>query len=980
MTDTGNVVQPSAAAGENVADNEVAPAPAAAAAAPANPQHQEAPRDNRAAQHHAPSGPSRRSDDLHDPGTAKGHHHEVEGMKSTGHDVVCLSALSALFVKPIRKAGPDGVVDWKPAGCTYTVKNNTRTMMTQTVADPLYLLGYTYSIPTTSGTPVTGDNTRVDAMCNVVSTTYAYNPYSTHPGFSAAGQEWWDKLNTLTSSGQANLKDLLPNGNAIDQVAIATLMKANEQGLFMMNHDEAPLLRAILMLYTYMPGKWYAYRSTCLASLRYNPSAIKYVSSDYQKSNNRGTLDGTAQIQLASGTSTLYVVPLDIYVAYRSGHALRDIGRYKGMAINEESVIIPIRYDDMQQGWILPYIISHTTTMWWNHAVTHDYRVVDRRSSNSDTVVVKTMPRSCMAVVGGKYAKIVLVVVDMHAKIMPESVDVDSVGSVPCGATGYPDFSKAVFTFLGMHGDSPQPDTCLLLSNVAKLCENVAFKDTLQRIYSMANELSFGFSLGYSVRTVGEVPDSKDFRVSGPRMINNVRTNASCKIGQEEPGDLAKSWEDIKNWLMGKSDWCTSPLGLIPSSRVKIQNGSDHLTRFRLYSYSDKYSVYRVSETLSDIRVLRHLGVYEGLGICEEYKFESAVSILNFAQGNAMLMAGAAGWCMCRIGYNIMDLNGMANYGKSDYMRNDLQPAYHLATLGFVDLSVSRAQGYITTADFSERVKGFLADSDARRKKIIIKDWPSIHLTYRHIAAILMKLSGYPEGPTILRSTLPHSSDVPAPEDDTDENGFYMAFKVTAKEEWRTLPLLTSIIGYEMRDLTVGRSPYCRVLLPTATLDRVKDMVTGWLDYNNIDAVKGRDGSKGDQSSNPQIELLAIPLPIVREAYREGLLARAFVFDMGALNWAEGGQNFKFKEKYLKITWPDPIKEWLSDAMKYIADKAKIMLPIAFQGNLPGAVTAGVLSVAMDGLNSLFAKAGSDKRYDFMAKKDGSAFTASETL
>lgn len=197
-----------------------------------------------------------------------------------------------------------------------------------------------------------------------------------------------------------------------------------------------------------MPGDMFTDRSTCLSSLRYGSNEVTYVFTQIQQANQRGNIDNNVlQIPLADNTIKLFLLPLDAYVGLRSNHDISRGDRYRGVPVMD-AVIIPVRAADITAEWILPYVMCHMTTAFWNHSITHSYSVKDDRAASDDEVLVTAMPRASMVRVHGKYQFVVLVMVDMNSVSCPDSLMFRGVEEIRFGNFPYGKLSEDIFTYL----------------------------------------------------------------------------------------------------------------------------------------------------------------------------------------------------------------------------------------------------------------------------------------------------------------------------------------------------------------------------------------------------------------------------------------------------------------------------------------------------------------------------------------------------
>jgi len=79
----------------------------------------------------------------------------------------------------------------------------------------------------------------------------------------------------------------------------------------------------------------------------------------------------------------------------------------------DPDVIVPVRQEWSGQDWLVPYIISFTTTGWWNHSISTEAQTI----SVTNGVPVndwrlRFLPQACLPVVEGNYERIMLVCVN----------------------------------------------------------------------------------------------------------------------------------------------------------------------------------------------------------------------------------------------------------------------------------------------------------------------------------------------------------------------------------------------------------------------------------------------------------------------------------------------------------------------------------------------------------------------------------------
>lgn len=123
-------------------------------------------------------------------------------------------------------------------------------------------MGYTYTLTSADGNKTTGDNTRVDATCNIVNVVSTHNNGLPSTQMSPNEQDWYDLARVSSDNRGSALRSLVAVPFAVDQGAAMMLIRQNISNIFSEVYDEAVVLRAMLLWMTYMPGDLFTERST----------------------------------------------------------------------------------------------------------------------------------------------------------------------------------------------------------------------------------------------------------------------------------------------------------------------------------------------------------------------------------------------------------------------------------------------------------------------------------------------------------------------------------------------------------------------------------------------------------------------------------------------------------------------------------------------------------------------------------------------
>lgn len=265
------------------------------------------------------------------------------------------------------------------------------------------------------------------------------------PTLSPFGMQMATTLNSdlsITLSTRA----LLPATKIVDQNSIITLLNLAEKrppGFY----DEAPLLRLLLLWHTMALGPTYtALHDKCVSDVAANMRAGPWETTWGETAANAATRNITPGN--AQDISKIMVCTLTMYTEYTAGISLPPEG------MRNPDVVIPVMREWSGARWLMAYILSFTTTGWWNHAMIARTRPIYITTGQpEDNWHFDFMPEACTAVLEGGFKRIWLVLVNAssanNAILTPFRIQVDNaVDEILPGAFNV-NFAQRVYTYLG---------------------------------------------------------------------------------------------------------------------------------------------------------------------------------------------------------------------------------------------------------------------------------------------------------------------------------------------------------------------------------------------------------------------------------------------------------------------------------------------------------------------------------------------------
>nr|QRD99884.1 MAG: putative capsid protein [Drama totivirus] len=910
-----------------------------------------------------PSGvqPTMGSDMLKEAKNSKGH--KTEGSANTSSSFAPSSSGSAdgggsglstfftLWQNPIKEVAPKGMHNWSGHGAYITYANTRRQASPQFMADPLYVMGYSY---TNTGTnPVVND--RIEVAGHVVSVTETPRQGISAPELSIRGDVLYNNATSTPLDASLQMRNLIPTGGAVDLQAMMVLIAKYRDSIRIMARDEAPLLRAYLMLLEFMPVTAMAKTSNSLLSFRLG-STLGKVESSRHKADRRGELDGTIQIPFGCKTCDVRIIPLDVYMKKITGQVSNN-EVYKDVDVNGAN-IVAVQGHDLTQGWFMPFLIAHTTTLWWNCTMTHTVDLKHAaRSSSGSYLKARTLKRSSCVYVPGNYSHILIVVTDWAHRTC--EIDIPHIGKVKMGPK-IADFDKRVFAYCGMDDPYTEPDINEIVVCLNKMCRKIALPGDEGTVMSMVRELAFNVKLGGSVNVNGKKG------ANGFGRYDIVAKNYT--IDGTELYDLGVSYADIKPWMEGFADWSVSPCGKFANSLFQLNNTwtsgtpaeknvKENDSRFALYNVTTSAPAYAVSETFGPLRVLRECGMFEGRVECEQ-KWDTYTNVYNSLQGGASLLAGVAGWVMCEVGFNVMDLNGLYIGTSRGCVPNHGQDVMSALTVGFMSPTEYQPHRYSAKEAFGKAVETNLGiTTTSNVKSFDITLWPSIHVPFWFVHACVGKFGEWRDFKPEPRQPLPlFDLTSGAAAGDLEDMDCDLVFTVDMMtKDWRTLPALCSQRSISQADAGYAVA-HPRFYLPRKFNSPPALGVVGFMPLLSLDMTKANVTAAAPWGYT-QPEPQAVPFVRLRQQQNTRLPVYAIIRDLPACPY---GPHFPVN---VSMEYPDPPPEWMRKVWAFLKDEGKVAMPSLMKGDIVGAMGAVGIDVLVKAIQELSTKMGDDRKF-----------------
>nr|QRW42127.1 MAG: capsid protein [Aedes aegypti totivirus]QRW42131.1 MAG: capsid protein [Aedes aegypti totivirus] len=860
-------------------------------------------------------------------------------------------ALASIWNRPIPEVAPRGAGHWRSHGAARTYALMRDMLSPQYIADPLYVIGYKWTLA-----DVEHNVERIQAAGHIVSVSGTMRAGTNPPELSDRGAKLWSNAVLTPVDASMQIRNLIPTGGSVNLSAMTQLVSKYHGDLHTLARDEAPLLRMLLMFLTFLPAGAPGYASNTIKMLRLGAYQGKCTKTLHPY-DQRGVLDNTIQIPANCAECDVRIVPLSTYVNALCAKPNNN-DRLTGFNILEAEVVA-IESHNLEQNWFMAFLIAHTSTIWWNCAATEEYDFSSDPKSTSESkskFVIKTMTRASCVYVPGEWKKIAIVVVDQDYS-MSTRFSVPHLGDAIKFETKIADFTKKVFTYLGLTENGMAPDPHTMLMAVREMCKRTALSGDMGTVLSMVQELAFAVPLGGAVRTDG---------VFGASGVGRFDINAAdYLLDKTRTTDLAKEWDTMSGWLTGYGDWCATPTGKFVDALFQCDNKWTEATeeknsRFALYSIVKRVTGYGVTQTSGPMRVLRECGCFRDRVLCE-YEWNTYTDLFNALQSGASLMAGVSGWMMCEIGYNIMDLNGLYASSGRGVVDNYSAILLNSITSGFISNTSGRTNRYSLSAGFISAVKAYTGMANDAE----VKMWPTVHVPWWFVHMCVEKFGQWT--PLKEKPLRPYSlydiTDRDAAED-IDTMDCALAFKFTSKDaDWREFPAACGMRAYNVAAAGWDKA-HPQIYLPGRWNGFPKTGRIGWMPYVFLDDMK-HNGAPGPWSwvmCEPQ----ALPMPRLRQVHNPDRIIETYIVGLTNIPGAS------VLNVSVSMDYPDPPPGWMRDVWEYLKSEARVATPHLLRGDVLGAIGSVGIDTVVKAVSALSDKLeGSGKRKFVAGLTDG---------
>nr|QHA33715.1 putative capsid protein [Pisingos virus] len=347
-----------------------------------------------------------------------------------------------------------------------------------------------------------------------------------------------------TEANPTILRSMISVKGMKDLSALICLLETSRRTGFQAMSDEAPLIRLGLLMHCLAPTSWMGYTTSCVQNVCANGYAdMKNIKRTWTGAPTDST---KTEIGTGSGCSSLYWRTLGQYARLVSGSSILsdEFVDSANKPVSVESVkFIPVKMSWRGQSWLGPYILAHTTTKWWNHALKVDIPIVvhDLKTAQNKAIVT-CMPKAATVYIPGSYKYICLVIVDVVEASFP-ATEIYYIGnSYTATFTGNHDFGKVGHKIIGRDTSAP--------SNPATMTDCMAaWKVMCRGLLSHVNPGSIEMRLavlttsrfaGFSVWTDSAKP-------KGEKLSNYASLIKDLDLQDEEIPTSLLGWLDVLN-------------------------------------------------------------------------------------------------------------------------------------------------------------------------------------------------------------------------------------------------------------------------------------------------------------------------------------------------------------------------------------------------------------------------------------------------
>jgi len=611
--------------------------------------------------------------------------------------------------------------------------------------------------------------------------------------------------------------------------------------------------------------------------------------------------------------STITISTITEYQIAQSG----DLNHNAGMA--NPSVVVPVRQEWSGQDWLVPYIISFTTTGWWNHAAYTDVRMTSAITGEyMNNWRMRFLPQACIPVVDGHYDKIMLVCVNKTGENRPNDIfripgpqgNIDvHFGLVDDG------FADHVYEWLGIdHAAVATVDMSNEMSAAwSHLIDTIAVEGVVTKAIATVAELTRTRWNGYLVKT-GPVPGDHH-GVGGMPLV--LGQNAENNInGEPFPNitPMLDDWAQMNGPISTLTEWRSTRLCQIHKSVMYLGGGADHQDHLPHAAGWSEYSPeYTLSESYPVNRVLIARDIFRHCESTSKYRFRNTRALMVFISETATLIGSVSNWMFTYYGMSLATVNRL--YSTDRNVPHQQHMLVAKATNSLVIPSYGQVWAPYREGQLLQRLREYMNIPQLR-----FSMWKGLTLPWWLVEAVSAKFG--------LVYKIAKKVDEVCIDDVDDNDAWRQGYAIDHNTMWATTAMLTADDRY------VNNGRY----LILAYTRHGYDLDT-WMVWNTdlafdsfVRAQCAPIGIPAHPSGQSEANLMTVP-------YLQDNSMRDTTGPIYFVSSSSPNNNHDRLACQHGIRYPDPIKDHLIRA-------GKAALPEIVVGNVPGAIRAAVLSAA----------------------------------
>lgn len=683
-------------------------------------------------------------------------------------------------------------------------------------------------------------------------------------------------------------------------------------------YDEAPLVRCLLLWQCYaMSADYQAIHERAASEVMLNcrtphiDSFWTAHASDESGQLKPGRADGVSQIGITTITE---------FQVMQSG----DLNGHPG--IPDPDVIVPVRQEWSGQDWLIPYIISFTTTGWWNHSVSAEAQTISVANGVPiNAWRMRFMPQACLPVVEGGYERILLVCVNKTGE------NRNTQQFVIPGPNGSLDleygvantaFALHVYQWLGIHEDEQAGVVNMsdeMSAAWAHLIDTIAVEGVVTKAIATVAEMTRTRWNGSLVKTGLNIGQDEHHGISLPP-YNCGPTNDT--INGEPIIDLSAhmtEWADINNRLSVLTEWRSTPLCQMHKSAMYLGDGADHQNALpHAAGWNGYQPEYSLSESYHVNRILIARDIFRHSPSVSKYRFRSTKSLMVFISETATLIGAVANWMFCYYGMSITGINRL--------YAMDRNVPYHQHQL------IAKATNSLVIPSYGQKWDPYPGGNLINMIRIVMgrnnfqyKEWKSLVLPWWLVEAVSSKF-----GLVYKVNKKPEETCV---QDDNDEDDWRMGYPIDANTMWATASILSSDDRY------IENQRYLILAYKSHGYD-----LNTWMSWNSdlyFDSLVNIQCTAQGITCTPSNKLCVNLqcIPYVQDNTLRDTIGPIYFISVSSPNSAHSWMKIEHPIRY-----PDPVSDHLIRA-------GKAAIPELVVGNVPGAIKAAILSAADPAIN-----------------------------